>query len=123
MRAVSILAGARRGFSTSRLSAAGAASAAGIPSFSRGLFLGSLDTSSLHPYPVKDVLSAETKETLSMLVEPAQKFFAEVNDAAKNDVDAEVPAAVLQQLKDLGAFGLQVPEELEGAGLTNTGYA
>ena len=29
----------------------------------------------------------------------------------------------MQMLKDLGLFGLQVPEELEGIGLNNTQYA
>ena len=29
----------------------------------------------------------------------------------------------MQQMKDLGLFGLQVPEELEGIGLNNTQYA
>ena len=29
----------------------------------------------------------------------------------------------MQGLKDLGAFGLQVPVEYEGLGLTNTQYA
>ena len=49
---------------------------AGKPSFARGLFIGKLETSQVFPYP--DVLSADAKETLGMLVEPVTKFFDEV---------------------------------------------
>ena len=35
----------------------------------------------------------------------------------------KVPEEVMQGLKDLGAFGLQVPVEYEGLGLSNTQYA
>jgi very long chain acyl-CoA dehydrogenase len=34
-----------------------------------------------------------------------------------------VPEEIMQGLKDLGAFGLQVPTELNGVGLNNTQYA
>lgn len=94
-----------------------------LPSFSRGLFLGKLSSDSVFPYPVQTGLSAETKETLGMLVEPTKKFFAEVNNAAANDENSGAPKEILEQLKGMGAFGLMVPEEFEGAGLNNTGYA
>lgn len=44
----------------------------------------------------------------------------EVNDPAKNDSLEEVEQSTLQGLKELGAFGLQVPSELGGLGLCNT---
>jgi very long chain acyl-CoA dehydrogenase len=94
-----------------------------LPSFSRALFMGKINTGSVYPYPVKAALDEETKSTLQMVMEPAHKFFTESNDAAKNDKAAKVPDDVLEQLKGLGAFGLQVPAEFEGAGLSNTGYA
>jgi len=34
-----------------------------------------------------------------------------------------VPPEVTQGMRDLGLFGLQVPEELDGAGLSNSAYA
>ena len=67
----------------------------------------------VHPeqvFPFADVLTADQKEMLEMLVDPTEKFFKEVNDAAKNDDDAKIPEATLQALKDLGAFGLQVKQ-------------
>lgn len=39
-------------------------------------------------------MAAEAKETLSAMVEPVAKFFAETNDAALNDETATVPPEV-----------------------------
>lgn len=46
-----------------------------------------------------------------------------MNDPAKNDDEAKVDEKVLAGLWELGAFGLQVPQELGGLGLSNTQYA
>ena len=92
-----------------------------LPSFSKALFKGEISTDAVYPFP--DVLPAETKQTLQMLIDPVSKFFEEVNDAAHNDETASVPENVSQGLREMGAFGLQVPEELGGIGLTNSGYA
>ena len=43
-----------------------------------------------------------------------------MNDPAKNDSLEQVEEKTLQGLKELGAFGLQVPSELGGLGLCNT---
>jgi len=88
---------------------------AALPSFSRALFLGKLNSGSVYPYPVQGVLSDEVKGTLSMLVEPTAKFMSERNNAAQNDENAAVPAAVLDELKGLGAFGMQVRNMLLGS--------
>ena len=47
----------------------------------------------------------------------------EVNDAARNDREEGIPAEIFSQMKEMGAFGLQVPTEFGGVGLTNTQYA
>lgn len=90
-------------------------------SFVMNLFLGSSNIEQVFPYP--DVLTADHRDTLSLLVDPTKKFFEEQNDAARNDREASVNEETLQGLKDLGAFGLQVPQELDGVGLNNTQYA
>lgn len=46
-----------------------------------------------------------------------------MNDPAKNDADAQIDEGTLSGLWELGAFGLQVPTELGGLGLSNTQYA
>lgn len=46
-----------------------------------------------------------------------------MNDPAKNDVLEKVDEKSLAGLWELGAFGLQVPQDLGGLGLNNTQYA
>lgn len=44
----------------------------------------------------------------------------EVNDPAKNDALEKVEDHTMEGLKEMGAFGLQVPSDLGGLGLSNT---
>ncbi|XP_014749388.1 PREDICTED: very long-chain specific acyl-CoA dehydrogenase, mitochondrial, partial [Sturnus vulgaris] len=69
------------------------------------------------------VLTEEQEQTLQELVGPLTRFFEEVNDPAKNDALERVEEETLKGLKELGAFGLQVPPEFGGLGLNNTQYA
>jgi very long chain acyl-CoA dehydrogenase len=84
-------------------------------------FLGKMETAELFPFP--EVMTEDEKQNLSMFIDPVTKFFEEVNDAARNDREEGIPAEIFEQLKEMGAFGLQVPTELGGVGLTNTQYA
>ena len=88
-------------------------------SFGKSLFFGEILEDQFFPYPEMD---AASKETVSAICDAIDKFMATV-DTRKLDRDAEIPAALLQQLRDLGLFGLIVPEEFGGLGLTNSGYA
>ncbi|XP_027802684.1 very long-chain specific acyl-CoA dehydrogenase, mitochondrial isoform X1 [Marmota flaviventris] len=90
-------------------------------SFAVGMFKGQLTTDQVFPYP--SVLNEEQTQFLKELVGPVARFFEEVNDPAKNDTLERVEETTLQGLKELGAFGLQVPSELGGVGLCNTQYA
>eukprot|EP00795_Rhopilema_esculentum_P017018 gene17018-8523_t len=92
-----------------------------VKSFAMGIFKGSADTKSIFPYP--NALTSEQAEFIQSLVDPVEKFFQESNDALKNDEIEKVDDVTMQGLKELGAFGLQVPQELDGVGLTNTQYA
>ncbi|XP_069338074.1 very long-chain specific acyl-CoA dehydrogenase, mitochondrial isoform X3 [Eulemur rufifrons] len=89
-------------------------------SFAVGMFKGQLITDQVFPYP--SVLNEEQTQFLKELVGPVSRFFEEVNDPAKNDTLEMVEETTLQGLKELGAFGLQVPSELGGVGLCNTQY-
>merc|ERR1719411_1419778 len=73
------------------------------------------------PYP--NVLNTDQRETLEILVPPTEKFMSEVIDPALNDTLETVPEEHVQGMRELGAFGLQVPTELGGVGLSNTQYA
>ncbi|XP_062967831.1 very long-chain specific acyl-CoA dehydrogenase, mitochondrial isoform X2 [Cynocephalus volans] len=90
-------------------------------SFAVGIFKGQLTTSQVFPFP--SVLNEEQTQFLKELVGPVSRFFEEVNDPAKNDALELLEETTLQGLKELGAFGLQVPSELGGVGLCNTQYA
>ena len=46
-----------------------------------------------------------------------------MHDPAANDALEKIEDDTLQGLKEMGAFGLQVPVEYEGIGLNNTQYA
>ncbi|XP_059143103.1 complex I assembly factor ACAD9, mitochondrial-like [Physella acuta] len=84
----------------------------------KNFFLGKLDPKHLE-YPQ---ISKEELEQLNELIAPIEKFFANV-DSKSIDVNAKIPDEVLQQLKDLGLFGLQIPEKYGGLNLNATSYA
>jgi len=87
-------------------------------SFAQNLFRGMIEPEQAFPYP--QVLNDDQFETLQMLVPIAERVMGEQNDPLKNDELETVPEDTVQSLRELGAFGLQVPEELGGVGLTNT---
>ena len=90
-------------------------------SFIMNMFLGKVDTTQIIPYP--NALTEEQSEFLSELIDPFDKFLAEVNNPMVNDELAEIEEHTYEGLKEMGAFGIQVPEEMNGLGLNNTQYA
>ncbi|XP_043348425.1 very long-chain specific acyl-CoA dehydrogenase, mitochondrial-like isoform X2 [Dermochelys coriacea] len=90
-------------------------------SFVMNLFNGQLVPDNVFPFP--SVLSMEQMQFLQALVDPCTRFFKEVNDPAENEKLESIEKTTLAGLKEMGAFGLQVPEELGGVGLTHTQYA
>lgn len=90
-------------------------------SFVMGLFQGDPKMQQVFPFP--EVLDDEQEETLRAYVDPVSKFFEECNDPLKNDTMENLDEETMTGLKEMGAFGLQVPTDLGGLGLTNTQYA
>uniref|UniRef100_A0A8C7XM00 Very long-chain specific acyl-CoA dehydrogenase, mitochondrial n=1 Tax=Oryzias sinensis TaxID=183150 RepID=A0A8C7XM00_9TELE len=90
-------------------------------SFAVNMFKGQIATSQVFPFP--KALNEEQEQFLRELVGPVSKFFEEVNDPAKNDALEKVEDHTMEGLKEMGAFGLQVPGDLGGLGLSNTQYA
>eukprot|EP00730_Choanoeca_flexa_P011530 TRINITY_DN27007_c0_g1_i1.p1 TRINITY_DN27007_c0_g1~~TRINITY_DN27007_c0_g1_i1.p1 ORF type:complete len:608 (+),score=192.47 TRINITY_DN27007_c0_g1_i1:124-1947(+) len=91
------------------------------PSFARGLFFGKVQAEQAFPYP--NVLTEDELETTNMLINPIERFMDEKVDSRKIDTDAKIPPEVLDGLKELGLFGLQIPIDLGGLGLSNSAYA
>merc|ERR1719411_793903 len=90
-------------------------------SFVQNVFRGMIVPDQAFPYP--QPLDEEQKENLEMLVPIAERVMEEQNDPLLNDQLESVPEDIVNALRELGAFGLQVPVELDGVGLTNTQYA
>lgn len=88
--------------------------------YAKSLFLGQVNKDEVFPYPE---VGNEEAEEIQQLVAPVEKFFAEEVDSAKIDQEAKIPPETMNGLKELGLFGMQVPEEYGGLGLSNTVYA
>ena len=88
-------------------------------SFGKSLFFGEILEDQIFPYPEMD---AETRDTVTTVTDMLDKFMSEL-DSAKMDREGEIPKEVIQQLKELGLFGLIVPQEYGGLGLNVTGYS
>ncbi|MGH9749621.1 MAG: acyl-CoA dehydrogenase family protein, partial [Candidatus Polarisedimenticolia bacterium] len=102
-----------------RPSEPGAARAAAPKSFMKSLFGGRLEAGMIFPYPKPP---AEAKETLDLVLESFRSWAKENLDGAAIDRRGQFPTEVVAGLKELGIFGLTIPEEYGGAGLPITSY-
>ena len=89
-------------------------------SFVQNVFRGMVEPAQVFPFPV--ALDEEQRENLEMLVPLAERVLEEQNDPLLNDQLETVPEDTINALAEVGAFGLQVPVELDGAGLNNSQY-
>ncbi|XP_008563405.1 PREDICTED: acyl-CoA dehydrogenase family member 9, mitochondrial [Galeopterus variegatus] len=88
--------------------------------FAKELFLGKIEKKEVFPFPE---VSQEELNEINQFVGPVEKFFTEEVDSRKIDQEGKIPEETLEKLKSLGLFGMQVPEEYGGLGLSNTMYA
>lgn len=90
-------------------------------SVAKNLMAGRILEDRLFPYPS---LREKDREVLGMMVDAIDQFLGPKHQDFKSwDLAAEQPAEFIQGLRDLGLFGLIVPEEYGGIGLSNAGYA
>jgi alkylation response protein AidB-like acyl-CoA dehydrogenase len=89
------------------------------PSFVRELFLGRLRLDLIHPHPpVRDAAEeARAKPFMDKL-----RAFLERVDSEEIDRTGEIPEALVQELRDMGAFGIKIPAEYGGLGLSQMSY-
>ena len=89
-------------------------------SFMKSLFFGVIDEGLIFPWPQPN---AQEVDTVRALLENVRRYFDRNVDSAKIDREQTIGDDVLLGLKELGLFGMLVPQSHGGAGLTNTGYA
>jgi acyl-CoA dehydrogenase family member 9 len=90
-------------------------------SVAKNLLAGRIVEDNLFPYPQ---LREKDREVLGMMLEAIDEFLAPRREDFKRwDRDAAQPAEFIQGLRDLGLFGLIIPEAEGGLGLSNAGYA
>lgn len=88
------------------------------PSFVRELFLGRFRLDLIHPHPAEDPAeTARAKPFFDRLAE-----FLERVDSDMIDRTGEIPEAYVQELREMGAFGIKIPTEYGGLGLSYTSY-
>ena len=88
-------------------------------SFMKELFSGRLSLDLVHPHPVQD---PEEAARAAPFLESIRRFAEEHVDGDAIDRDAWVPDSVLQGLAELGAYGIKIPREYGGLGLSQTSY-
>src|SRR3989454_6950943 len=89
------------------------------PSFVRDLFLGKLRMDLIHPYPEQD---PEELRRAQPFLERLERLVRETVDSDRIDREGEIPDAVIQGLRELGAFGIKIPREYGGLGLSPLSY-
>ncbi len=88
------------------------------PSFVRELFLGRFRLDLIHPHPVDD--AAERERAAPFLAE--LRSFMERVDSEEIDRTGEIPEPLVQELRDMGAFGIKIPKRYGGLGLSQLTY-
>ncbi len=87
------------------------------PTFAGGLFLGQLSLNLVRPYP-----DAGTEPAGEEFLVRLERFLLDEVDAAEIDRTGEIPEAVFAGLRQLGAFGIKIPEKYGGLGLSQRTY-
>ena len=89
------------------------------PSFVRDLFLGTLRMDLIHPYPEQD---PEEVQRAQPFLDRLERFLREKVDSDRIDREGEIPEEVVRGLREMGAFGIKIPREYGGLGLSQLSY-
>ncbi|WP_280416564.1 acyl-CoA dehydrogenase family protein [Nocardia carnea] len=88
------------------------------PSFAKELFLGRYRVDLIHPFPRPSAEdTAETDTYLARL-----RSYCETLDGSVIEEQGRIPEQYVQGLAELGCFGLKIPREYGGQGLSQFGY-
>ncbi|HSA54359.1 MAG TPA: acyl-CoA dehydrogenase family protein [Gemmatimonadaceae bacterium] len=97
---------------------------ADLPSFTRGLFLGDIHHEFLFPFPEPlERRDPDEAALVRRLMGELRRLERDgVIDSARFDREETIPEPVLRTFAELGMFGLTIPKELGGLGLSATAY-
>jgi alkylation response protein AidB-like acyl-CoA dehydrogenase/3-hydroxyacyl-CoA dehydrogenase len=95
----------------------GAREATQAPSFISGLFMGSADFP--RPFPLQ---SMKDRDQGDAFLQKLETVLRDKVDPDEIDRTGEIPACVIEELAKLGAFGIKVPPQYGGLGLSQTNY-
>src|SRR5581483_7211687 len=89
------------------------------PSFAKELFLGRFDLDLVHPHPTGDPAT----------VQKGEEFLKRLRAFCETEIDPyvieredRIPDKVVQGFRDLGCFGMKIPTEYGGLGLSQVYY-
>lgn len=92
---------------------------AGHGSFAQGMFVGRFDLSDIGPFPEQ---TTEDRDQGDAFLQRLEKFLLEKVDPDEIDRSGEIPQEVIEELADLGAFGIKISNAYGGLGLSQTNY-
>jgi len=87
--------------------------------FAAGLFMGKFDLAGIHPFPTQGVGDRARGDAF---LKELEALLREYVDADEIDRTGEIPQRVIDELAKLGAFGIKIPVEYGGLGLSQTNY-
>lgn len=89
------------------------------PSFAKELFLGRFQLELIHPHPTQSPADQARSDT----------FLTKLRNVCENELDgtvierdAKIPDEYVKALAELGVFGMKIPEEYGGLGLSQLSY-
>jgi alkylation response protein AidB-like acyl-CoA dehydrogenase len=89
------------------------------PSFAKELFLGRFRLDLIHPHPRPDHATVAAGEAY---LRELEKFVTDEVDGARIEREDRIPDETIQGLKKLGVFGIKIPKEYGGLGLSQVYY-
>src|ERR687891_2129702 len=89
------------------------------PSFVREMFEGSFRLDLVHPFPAPDPADLERARPF---MERLERFMQERVNSDMIDREGKIPSHVVKGLGEIGAFGIKIPTEYGGLGLSQYSY-
>jgi alkylation response protein AidB-like acyl-CoA dehydrogenase len=83
------------------------------------MFEGSYRPDLVHPFPEVDAAELERAQPF---MDALEAFMRNEVDSDRIDREGKIPPELIDRLRQLGAFGIKIPEEFGGLGLSQTSY-